>query len=384
MLHEEIRVKPGSRAAEPRARTRQASRCGVAILLAARFYLNAEREERVKVVLGEGEQEAVEKLLDDVSAHFGSSEDPAFLAEASVLAHELPRRLRVALNEFRLREPASAICRVAGYRINDDRIGPTPAHWKHRQTGFAPVREELLLVLLGTLLGDPIAWATQQDGAIVHDLAPIQGHEHEQLGSGSAEELTWHTEDAFHPHRGDYIGLMCLRNPDRIASTFAAVDVSTLDKDTLHLLLQPLYTIRPDNSHLRKNRATPTDGEDLLESAHERIDTMNERPEKIAVLFGSPDEPYCRLDPYFMDPPDDPEARRALDRLLRLVDSQVQDLVLEAGEICFIDNFKAVHGRRPFEARFDGRDRWLKRINITRDLRRSRASRLSAESRLLA
>ncbi len=246
-----------------------------------------------------------------------------------------------------------------------------------------PVREEFLLVLTGSLLGDLIAWATQQDGAIVHDIVPIQGHEHEQLGSGSAEELTWHTEDAFHPHRGDYLGMMCLRNPERVPTTFAAVDVSSLDSEDRELLLQPLYTIRPDNSHLRKHRVAPTGGEDLLESAHDRIDTMNESPEKIAVLFGSPEEPYCRLDPFFMDPPDDPAARRALDKLLRLVDSQIHDLVLEQGEICFIDNFKAVHGRRPFKARFDGRDRWLKRINITRDLRRSRVSRNSAESRLL-
>jgi enduracididine beta-hydroxylase len=234
----------------------------------------------------------IDEFLDDVSARFSSAEAPAFLAEVTVLAHELPRRLRLALNEFRLCEPASGICRVLGYRLKDDSIGPTPAHWKQRQTGCVPVRQEFLLVLLGSLLGDVISWATQQDGAIVHDIAPIQGHEHEQLGSGSAEELTWHTEDAFHPCRGDYLGMMCLRNPDRVPTTFAPVDVSTLDKGTLDLLFKPLYTIRPDNSYLRKHRMALTgDGESLVEAAHNRIDAMSERPEKIAVLFGSPSAP---------------------------------------------------------------------------------------------
>ena len=99
----------------------------------------------------------------------------------------------------------------------------------------------MLLVLLGSLLGDLIAWSTQQDGAVVHDIAPIKTHEHDQLGSGSAEELTWHTEDAFHPCRGDYLGMMCLRNPDRVPTTFAALDVSALDGDARPAVRAPLH-----------------------------------------------------------------------------------------------------------------------------------------------
>jgi alpha-ketoglutarate-dependent taurine dioxygenase len=57
--------------------------------------------------------------------------------------------------------------------------------------------------------------------------------------------------------------------------------------------------------------------------------------------------------------------------------------VLEPGDFCFIDNFQAVHGRKPFKARFDGTDRWLRRINVVRDLRKSRDSRLSAAGRVL-
>lgn len=48
-----------------------------------------------------------------------------------------------------------------------------------------------------------------------------------------------------------------------------------------------------------------------------------------------------------------------------------------------IDNFRAVHGRKPFKARYDGKDRWLKRINIARDLRKSRPVRSAAESRII-
>jgi L-asparagine oxygenase len=48
-----------------------------------------------------------------------------------------------------------------------------------------------------------------------------------------------------------------------------------------------------------------------------------------------------------------------------------------------LDNFKAVHGRPAFSARHDGRDRWLKRANVTRDLRRSRSMRSGPAERLI-
>jgi Fe(II)/alpha-ketoglutarate-dependent arginine beta-hydroxylase len=336
----------------------------------------------VDIELNEMEKASVLDLISDLAARYGSAESPQLLSQATVFAHQLPLRVRQHLNEFRLFEPSAAICRVRGYPIDDREVGPTPAHWKDRQKHCIPVKEEILLLLLGSLLGDVIAWSTQQDGAVVHDIAPIKGHETEQLGSGSAEELTWHTEDAFHPYRGDYLGMMCLRNPDQVPTTFAALDVSELDAETLSLLFEPHFTIRPDKSHLRKNRVGPVT-EEALQAAHDRIEQMDTRPEKIPVLLGSRTAPYCRLDPYFMDPPEDPRAREALDRLIGIMDRRLGDLVLEAGEVCFIDNFKAVHGRRPFKARFDGTDRWLKRINITRDLRRSRDSRPASESRLL-
>jgi L-asparagine oxygenase len=35
-----------------------------------------------------------------------------------------------------------------------------------------------------------------------------------------------------------------------------------------------------------------------------------------------------------------------------------------------IDNAVAVHGRLPFEARYDGTDRWLEKLLVRRDIRR--------------
>jgi L-asparagine oxygenase len=59
----------------------------------------------------------------------------------------------------------------------------------------------------------------------------------------------------------------------------------------------------------------------------------------------------------------------------------MKDVRLQPGDVAFIDNYRAAHGRKSFRARCDGTDRWLKQLNITRNLRGSRAWRPAAGHR---
>jgi alpha-ketoglutarate-dependent taurine dioxygenase len=177
--------------------------------------------------------------------------------------------------------------------------------------------------------------------------------------------------------------MACLRNPGEIPTTVCSVDDLNIPEHHRAILFQPRFTIRPDESHLPKNRGKAELDEEVQE-AYQEIEQMNTAPEKVAVLFGHPDSPYLRADPYFMDRLDgDPEAQAALDALVAEVDRKIRDVALSSGEFCFIDNFRAVHGRRSFEPSFDGNDRWLKRVNVVRDLRKSRAARPTADSLVL-
>jgi Fe(II)/alpha-ketoglutarate-dependent arginine beta-hydroxylase len=329
--------------------------------------------------------EQLRSLLGDVAGRFHSAEDPDFLREASLLAHELPRGIRGCVHQFRLRESSPGRCEISGYPIDSRKIGPTPPHWRRNGNQRSSVlEEEIYLVLLGSLLGDPIGWATQQDGRIVHDIAPIAGHESEQLGSGCEQPLWWHTEDAFHSYRGDYLGMFCLRNPDLVATTVAEITARELDPRHVDRLFEPHFVIRPDNSHKKKNSGDRARIDGEAKVAYSRIEEMEERPDKIAVFCGSREAPYVRIDPFFMDPvEDDPESQQALAALIELVDGKLEDTVLHPGDVCLIDNLRVVHGRRPFKARYDGNDRWMKRINIARDLRKSRDARPSVDSRII-
>jgi len=328
---------------------------------------------------------AVEQLLASLAATYDSAEDPDFLLEATLLAHELPRRLRAALNSFRLTEPDAALFVVSGYPVDDGRIGLTPEHWNRPAAGRSPtLEEEIFFVLTCSLLGECIGWKTQQGGRIIHDVMPIKGMEHEQIGTGSEQTIWWHTEDAFHPLHGDYLAMMCLRNPDRVPTTFASLENLGLDPEHWRTLFEPHYTILPDLSHRTENSAHPEAAGNGLGKFYGRIENMLRNPEKIPLLSGDPRSPYIRIDPFFMEPiEDNPRAQRALEALSRALDAKLGDVVLEPGDVCLIDNCKSVHGRRAFKARYDGHDRWFKRTNVTRDLRKSREVRAEAASRII-
>lgn len=320
------------------------------------------------------------------AASYGAADSPAVLDAATTLAHDLPLALRRFLNDVRLSE-RFACCVVSGFAVDDGAIGPTPEHWGLQPDRRSTLEAELWLVLCASLLGDLFAWATQQDGAVVHDILPVRGQERTQLGIGSTAPLWWHTEEAFHPLRCDYLGLLCLRNPDRVATTVSSIEGIELDPATADVLCSPRFVIRPDDSHLFEPRrsGSPTPEEARLEAAaRDRITRMNRAPERVPVLFGHHGSPYMAIDPFYMDlDATDAAGRAALHALTQEIERRVTEVVLQPGEILFVDNFRAVHGRKSFAARYDGTDRWLKRVNIARDLRKSRAFRASCSARVI-
>ena len=317
----------------------------------------------LKITLNDSDKSAIDRLLDEVLSQFSNAEDEQFLLTVGTIAHELPRRLRTFIYEFKLHEPDAGICLISGYDVDQVRIGATPVHWRDR--GVSEARESIYFSLLGSLLGELIGWSGQQDGNIIHDVLPIEADKDEQISSGSNQVITWHTEDAFHPFRGDYVGLMCLRNPDETPTTIASIGSLELDDLDREILFQERFTIRPDNSH-------------------EHLGENGAANKTISLLFGHPDSPYVRADPYFMDnDADDSQAKHAFEAFCRQIDSAIKEIVLQPGDCVFVDNYKAVHGRGSFTARFDGTDRWLKRVNIVRDLRKSRSAREVASARVI-
>lgn len=134
--------------------------------------------------LDRAELEELTLLLNEVECVFDDLKSSVTLLQSGVYAHKIPSRLRFAFNEFRLGQ-MSGVLRISGYPVDQERLGPTPSHWRGRPVPSTTRREELLLILFSSLLGDPFCWATQQDGMLIHDVFPIEGHENGPLGSSS-------------------------------------------------------------------------------------------------------------------------------------------------------------------------------------------------------
>ncbi|PJZ70483.1 amino acid hydroxylase [Leptospira perolatii] len=317
--------------------------------------------------LDAADAEQLSRYLSDIGQVFRNVQSVDFLEAAPLLAQELPFRLREYIHKVRLKQRPAVFVIPALNVIGRTGI-LTPKDWKDVQSPSPTHHAEIFLTLVASLLGDVFGWTTQQDGRYVHDVLPMKGLENEQVGWSSLTQLSWHTEDAFHPNRADYLALLCLRNIDGVATTLCSVTDLDLPVDVKEILWQERFYIRPDQSHTAKHNST-------ARGLFEKIEQMNRDPEPVSLLFGNPNHPYIRIDPdYMMAIPGDAEAERALSVVVDQINRNLYDLALREGDLVVIDNLQVVHGRRAFKARFDGYDRWLKRVNIKRDLRQAAAA----------
>lgn len=223
--------------------------------------------------------------------------------------------------------------------------GPTPLHWKETdRERCAPF--DIALAMAASLVGRVFGWEDQQDGRIVHNIVPSPGCEALQIGSSSTTALAWHTEDAFHPDRADLLLLACVRNPDAVGSRLSTVASARLGEREIGQLLQPQVVILPDDSY-----------EDEDAARRERIG--------MATLWPRHGSLGLRYDPSYSVPlTDDAGFRAAYDGLGQALEDGAFMVPLAPGDLLVIDNDAAVHGRVAFQPRYDGTDRWLKRVLV--------------------
>ncbi|MEU8264315.1 guanitoxin biosynthesis L-enduracididine beta-hydroxylase GntD [Micromonospora sp. NPDC048999] len=312
------------------------------------------------------EARSVLALATELTAGGADPADPAFYDRAWPVLDRLPHGLRWFLERFRREEPAAA-CLIHGFPVDDAGIGPTPEHWEAAARRPVTARlHEAWLALCGMVLGEPFTWSTLQSGRLIQSILPMRGDEQRQNGYGSEAILEFHTEDGFHPRRCDYLLLLGLRNPDAVPTLLASVRDLDLDAGHRAVLAQPRFHIVPDDEHLLQLAAR-----DPRHPALARMRAMHRDPEPVAVLFGGHRRPYLRIDrPFMRCAAGDADAEAALDALMAALERVRQDVVVGPGSLLVVDNYLAVHGRRSFAARYDGTDRWLKKLTVSRNLRR--------------
>ncbi|MEX2981691.1 TauD/TfdA family dioxygenase [Streptomyces sp. C36] len=270
-----------------------------------------------------------------------SATSPRLLRRVAASAAALPQAIR---HHLRPVDTDDGLFVLRGLGVDDAGLGPTPASWA--TAGDAGAVHGVVMLLLATAMGDPLAWEGQQDGRFVHDIVPSPGHEKKQTGAGSDVLLSPHTEDAFHPGRAHVLLLGCLRNPDRVATTAASVRKARLDDADIARLSRAELPILPDDAYFT---ARDFDG----------------RPPEVPALWRSADGLTLRFDPAYTPLENATPAYRAAYGRLEAELARVSVAVsLCPGEVLVVDNDLVVHGRVPFTARYDGTDRWLKRASV--------------------
>ncbi|MDX2937033.1 TauD/TfdA family dioxygenase [Streptomyces ipomoeae] len=279
-------------------------------------------------------------------------DDPAWVALARHAWEDVPAEIRRTVREFRRHSGPDGALVLRRLPIGAARLPLTPMVKGSVQHGPSLPAATLLLFAAG--LGDPAAFAAEKSGALVQDVVPVPGQETVQGNVGSVE-LTFHTENAFHPHRPDYVMLLCLR-PDHegtaeLRTSCARRVLPLLTSGTREALGRPEYV----------TEAPPSFGPAGESTAH-------------AVLTGDPDDPDWCFDEAATKAVT-PEGRAALAELAEVAHRTYTGVLLRPGDLAVVDNRITLHGRSAFTPRYDGHDRWLQRTFAFTDLRRSRDHR---------
>ncbi|MFM9028583.1 MAG: TauD/TfdA family dioxygenase [Bacteroidota bacterium] len=235
---------------------------------------------------------------------------------------------------------------ITGAHIGE--IPPTPDS-AYVDDDLTPVATKTLIDV-AKAFGTPVSFAQEQNGRLIQNILPIKEFRDRQISTSSETELLLHTETAFHPYKPARILLMCLRSDPRAFTTYAAADaiLPKLTDAEIEILSQPRFITSLDESFLSENQPDFELYVSILRN-HE--------------IYG-----WDITFDYSLMRGVDSEASLALESFKNAVMSSIKQVCLKEGDIMVIDNATAVHGRTPFTPRYDGMDRWVKRILVAKIL----------------
>lgn len=303
----------------------------------------------LRVELTEGERSEVQILATKLGAVSPALlDDPGWLDEARRLSCRLPVRQLELLRRLRQDAGPAGAAIIAGLPVDVGALPDTPSvRDSVERVAKLPA---VVAMLFGQQLGEVFAFREEKQGALVQNVVPVRALARSQSNAGSVS-LELHSENAFHLHRPDFIGLICLRSDheERAATLVSSIRnaLPLLDSADVEILGSPRFVTEAPPSFGCRDVAPPH-----------------------AVLSGPAYDPGIQVDLNATTALDN-AARGALERLGAALAEASSLLMLKSGEMVFIDNRLVVHGRTYFEPRYDGRDRWLHRIYVQLDSRRS-------------
>lgn len=237
----------------------------------------------------------------------------------------------------------------------------------HYHVGETTILSKIQGVMMSKM-SEMIAYEAEGYGKLYQDILPIYSMASVQTSVGSNTELEIHTEQAFSQLRPDIISLACLRGDINAFTYILPVNriIKNITKKEMELLYQPLWKM----------------GVDISFKLHGKEFMEGDIRGPFAILNGSRDDPQLIFDQDLMFGMTE-ESQKLIAKIVAIYYQHRITHNLKPGEIIFIDNRRAVHGRSSFSPNYDGYDRFLIRCFGTLYYEKSREARSPEYPRMI-
>ena len=319
------------------------------------------------IIINENENDILISLANCITAD--PTEEPSlFCQQSKQLSLQLPKRIRDLLLDFALNGSPTGFLLIQNISLNDHKLPTTPPNNSYK-IGETTILSKIQSILIN-VMGEMIAYEAEGYGRLFQDIVPVKDMAHDQTSVGSSAELEIHTEQAFSKLKPDILCLSCLKGDINALTFILPVKkiIDNLNDDQIQMLYQPLWKTEVDLSF-------KLNGNEFIEG-----DIRG----PLSILNGN----SIRLDPTLIFDQDlmtgiTEESNNMIKQIVDIYYSHRIAHNLKSGQIIFIDNNRAVHGRSSFSPKYDGNDRFLIRCFAIFDFEKSSYARLNLNNRMI-
>jgi L-asparagine oxygenase len=281
------------------------------------------------------------------------SENPSiapdlYCLQVNCASQHVPERIRTLLQNFAHKGSNTGFLLIRTIPLGEIPNTPKNNNCKiGEQTILAKIQSILLNVICNM-----IAYEAEGYGRLFQDVIPVKSMEKNQTSISSSVELEIHTEQAFSKLRPDILSLACLRGNEKAYTYILPVNsiINNVSETELEMLKMPLWNTGVDLS--------------FKLNGHEFIEGDIRGP--MSIIRVDKDPPLENEDPLLVFDQDlmsgiTEESNEMIQKIVDIYYKHRLSHNFTPGEIIFIDNNRAVHGRSPFVPNYDGLDRFLVR-----------------------
>jgi L-asparagine oxygenase len=296
-----------------------------------------------------------------------SQQPQLFCNEIKCLLREIPETIYNILINFK-KYGSNTGCLLLHIPPHDTTILPPTPDGNQYKIGETTELSKIQAILM-TIMGTMVSYEAEGYGNLFQDVVPVKSMLNEQTSTGSNFELEIHTEQAFSQLRPDILSLSCLRGDPNAFTYILHIEsiLNNMSKHEISLLKQPLWKIGVDLS-FKMNES-------------EFIEGNIRGP--FPIIQGTEDNPILVFDQDLMFGITE-ESDSLIDKIVNLYYTHRNSYNLTPGDIIFIDNNRAVHGRSSFFPKFDGLDRFLIRSFLVFDYERVKHACIKRENMISA